>query len=145
MQIKFRRHEMRVIVIHNFSDLIGPLPEKPKGTLGLHSVRLSVRQSVLPSVSQQYQFSLLFSKRLQILSRILTCKSITSLLKSNAHKDRYISCIIKDVQIPSFTSKRTLYFKEYIQGTCYCHAILSECLLTLYLTLVRIFQPMANK
>ena len=32
-----------------------------------------------------------------------------------AYKDRYISCILKDDQIPSFTSKRILYLQEYMQ------------------------------
>ena len=40
--------------------IISPLPAKPNGTLGLHSVRLSVCPSVRPSVSLQYQFSGLF-------------------------------------------------------------------------------------
>ena len=39
----------------------------------------------------------------------------TSVLKSNAHKDRHISYILKDGQIPSFTSKRILNLNEYIQ------------------------------
>ena len=41
----------------------------------------------------------------------LACKSITSVLKSSIH----ISYILKDDQIPSFTSKRILYLKEYMQ------------------------------
>ena len=32
-----------------------------------------------------------------------------------AYKDRHISCILKDYQIPSFTSKRILYLQEYMQ------------------------------
>ena len=32
-----------------------------------------------------------------------------------AYKDRHISCILKDDQIPSFTSKRILYLQEYMQ------------------------------
>ena len=36
--------------------IISPLPAKPKGTLGLHSVRLTVHLSV-----RQFQFSGLFS------------------------------------------------------------------------------------
>ena len=56
------------------------------------------------------QFSRLFSVRLLIL-----CKSITSVLKSNAYKDRHISYILKDGGIPSFTSERILYLQEYIQ------------------------------
>ena len=32
-----------------------------------------------------------------------------------AFKDRHISCILKDDQIPSFTSKRILYLQEYMQ------------------------------
>ena len=36
-------------------------------------------------------------------------------LKSNAYKDRHISYILEDYQIPSFISKRILYVQEYIQ------------------------------
>ena len=61
------------------------------------------------------QFSRLFSIPLQILCWFLACKSITSVLKSNAYKDRHISYILKDGQIPSFTSRRILYLQEYIQ------------------------------
>ena len=32
-----------------------------------------------------------------------------------AYKDRHISYILKDDQIPSFTSKRILYLQEYMQ------------------------------
>ena len=41
--------------------VISLLPAKPKGTLGLHSVCLSVYLSVCLSVSPQYQFPGLFS------------------------------------------------------------------------------------
>ena len=51
---------------------------------------------------------------LQILCWFLACKSITSVLKSNAYKHRHISYILKDGQILSFTS-RILYLQEYIQ------------------------------
>ena len=61
------------------------------------------------------QFSKLFSIPLQILCRFLACKSITSVLKSNAYKRRHISFILKDDHIPSFTSKRILYLQEYMQ------------------------------
>ena len=61
------------------------------------------------------QFSKLFSIPWQILCRFLVCKSITSALKSNACKDRHISFILKDDQIPSFTSKWILYLQEYMQ------------------------------
>ena len=43
-------------------------PAKPKGTLGLYSVRLSVRSINFPDF---------FSKRLQILTWFLACKSTT--------------------------------------------------------------------
>ena len=39
---------------NDFKKFISPLLAKPKGTLGLHSVRLSDRLSVCPSVSPQY-------------------------------------------------------------------------------------------
>ena len=61
------------------------------------------------------QFSRLFSIPLQMLSRFLACKSITSVLKSNAYKIRHISFILKDDQIPFFTSKRILYLQESMQ------------------------------
>ena len=40
---------------------------------------------------------------------------MTSILKSNAYKDRHISFVLKDDQIPSFTCKRILYLQEYMQ------------------------------
>ena len=49
------------------------------------------------------------------MCQILACKSVTSVLKSNAYKDRHISFIFKGDQIPSFTSKRILYLQEYMQ------------------------------
>ena len=61
------------------------------------------------------QFSRFFSIPLQILCCLFACKSITSVLKSNAYKDRHISFILKEDQIPSFTSKRILYLQEYMQ------------------------------
>ena len=61
------------------------------------------------------QFSRLFSIPLQILCRFLACKSITSVFKSNAYKERHFSFILKDDQIPFCTSKRILYLQEYMQ------------------------------
>ena len=61
------------------------------------------------------QFPRLFSIPLQILCRCLACKSITSILKCNAYKDRHISFILQDDETPSFTSKRILYLQEYKQ------------------------------
>ena len=49
--------------------LVSPLPGKPKGTLGLHSVRLSVRSISFPEF---------FPKCLQVLTWFLACKSISA-------------------------------------------------------------------
>ena len=76
------------------------------------------------------QFSRLFFIPLQILCWFLACKSITSVLKSNAYKDRLISYIFKDDQIPSFTSKRILYLLEYMQPVGDL-VLLLECLFNL--------------
>ena len=59
------------------------------------------------------QFSRLFSIPLQILCRFLALSQLPAFLK--AYKNRHISFIKKDDQIPSFTSKKILYFQEYLQ------------------------------
>ena len=70
-------------VSHNFM-FISPLPAKPKGTLGLRSVRLSVSPSVCPSIHQSVRISFpdFLPKRLQILTWFLACESITMIYRS---------------------------------------------------------------
>ena len=68
-----------------FKMFFSPLPAKPKGTLDLHSFRLSVNPSVRPSVCQSavLVFRTFFPKRLQILTCFLACKSITMTFRTS--------------------------------------------------------------
>ena len=62
------------------------------------------------------QFSRLFSIPLQIFSDfgLWHLSQLPAFLQA-AYKDRHISYIFRDDQIPFFTSKRILYLQEYMQ------------------------------
>ena len=74
------------IMWSRFNRVISPILAKPKGTLGLHSVHLSVPPSVRQSIRlsvHSITFPEFFLKRLQILTWFLVWKSITMTYRSS--------------------------------------------------------------
>ena len=74
---RYIKNSKRFQVYKIYILILSPLPAKPKGTLGLHSVRPSVCQSAV------LVFRTFFPKRLQILTRLLACESVTMTNRSS--------------------------------------------------------------